>query len=111
MIATVTRSAFSSLSRTARLRPDTGPSHPVDGVVTRIGRQSDNDIVLADPTVSRHHAVIIHSGPGYVIHDAGSANGITLQNRRIKGSAGLTDGDRIGIGDSEFTFEVDEGAV
>jgi pSer/pThr/pTyr-binding forkhead associated (FHA) protein len=110
MIATVNRLALTSLPTTARLRPDDGKSHPLDGMVTRIGRQSDNDIVLPDPTVSRHHAVIIRSGPGYAIHDAGSANGITLQNRRIQGSAELTDGDRIVIGDSGFTFEVDDSA-
>jgi DNA-binding SARP family transcriptional activator len=110
MIATVNRLAFTSLPATARLRPDAGKSHPLDRMVTRIGRQSDNDIVLPDPTVSRHHAVIIRSGPGYAIHDAGSANGITLQNRRIQGSAELTDGDRIVIGDSGFTFELDDSA-
>ena len=58
--------------------------------------------------MSRHHAVIIHCGGGYVINDAGSANGITVQGDRIDGSAAVADGDLIGIGTGEFTFEIDD---
>ena len=111
MVATVHGVELTHTSRRARLRAATGEDHSVTGTVTRIGRQSDNDIVVADPRVSRHHAVIIHFGAGYTINDAGSANGIILQDRRIQGSAPLMDGDRIGIGDSEFIFEIDDGAV
>ncbi len=111
MVATVNRLVFASTAGAARLRTATGQSHPVADTVTRIGRQSDNDIVLADPRVSRHHAVIIGSGPGHVIIDAGSANGVFLQGKRIQASAELADGDRIGIGDSEFVFEVDADVV
>ena len=109
MVATVHRLVFTPVTGNALLRATTGESHPVVGPVTRIGRQSDNDVVLADPRVSRHHAVIIHSGAGYVINDARSANGITLQEKRIQGSSELTNGDRIGIGDGVFVFEIDEG--
>lgn len=110
MIATVNRSMLPATSRPARLRSATGTSHPVAETVTRIGRQSDNDIVLADPRVSRYHAVIVGSGPGHVIIDADSANGVVVEGRRIDGSVALTDGDRITIGDGEFVFEVDEPA-
>jgi len=111
MIATIHRSASAPIPRTAQLRAATGESHLVTGTVTRIGRQSDNDIVLSDPRVSRHHAVIIHSGAGYIIHDAGSANGITLQGKRIPGSSELVHGDRTVVGDSEFIFEIDESGL
>lgn len=107
MVATSHQYAFASSLRTARLRGDDGQSYPVVGPVTRIGRQPDNQIVLADPKVSRRHAVIIDTGTGYVINDAGSANGIMLRDSRIEGSAVLVGGDRIVIGDREFVFEVD----
>lgn len=108
MQATVNRLMSASPAAAARLRSPTGRTHPLTDAVTRIGRHSGNDIVLADPRVSRHHAVIIGSGTGYVIIDAGSANGVYLRGGRIHGSAELADGDRLGIGDGEFVFEHDD---
>ncbi|TRW88733.1 FHA domain-containing protein [Mycolicibacterium sp. 018/SC-01/001] len=109
MAATVNRLMSESHVGAARLRTPAGRTHPLTGAVTRIGRHSGNDIVLGDPRVSRHHAVVIASGTGYVIIDAGSANGIHLRDNRVHGSAELHDGDRIGIGDGEFVFEHDGG--
>jgi SARP family transcriptional regulator, regulator of embCAB operon len=90
----------------ARLRAASGQIHPLVGAATRIGRMSDNDIVVTDATVSRRHAVIIDTGIGFVINDAGSVNGIELAGRRIRGSATLSDGDRLQIGDTTFVFEL-----
>lgn len=109
MVATVNRLMSASQSGTARLRTTGGTTYTLTDAVTRIGRHSDNDIVLVDPRVSRQHAVIIGSGAGYVIMDAGSANGIHRNGGRIQGSAELSDGDRLGIGDGEFVFEHDGG--
>jgi pSer/pThr/pTyr-binding forkhead associated (FHA) protein len=39
------------------------------------GRLPDNDIVLNDDEVSRHHAVIVDTGSGFMIADLRSANG------------------------------------
>ena len=38
--------------------------------------------------------------------DLRSANGVKVKNERIRGSATLADGDHIGIGGHEFTFEI-----
>ncbi len=73
---------------------------------TRIGRLPDNDIVLDDANVSRHHAVIIDTGTSFVITDLRSANGVDVGGERIRGTATLADGDRIRICDHEFTFEI-----
>lgn len=73
---------------------------------TRIGRLPDNDIVLDDENVSRYHAVVVDSGGNFVISDLRSTNGISVDGRRIRGSAPLADGDRIRIGGHEFTFHV-----
>ncbi|PJE24157.1 MAG: regulator [Mycobacterium sp.] len=99
-------SMFGAKSGFAQLREPSGRIHFLEGTALRIGRLSDNDIVLSDPKISRYHAVIIDTGTSYVINDAGSANGVTLGNKRIQGSAALSHGDRIGIGDCQFTFEV-----
>jgi SARP family transcriptional regulator, regulator of embCAB operon len=91
----------------ARLRHRSGRQYPLNGASTRIGRQSDNDIVLDDDTdVSRYHAVIIDTGAGFVIYDSKSTNGVEVQGRRIRGSAPLAEGDHIRIGSHEFTFEI-----
>jgi SARP family transcriptional regulator, regulator of embCAB operon len=110
MVATVNRLVAGTSTGAAGLRTPAGHTHAVADTVTRIGRHADNDIVLTDPRVSRHHAVIIGSGAGHVIIDAGSANGVFLRGRRIQNSAQLSEGDRIGIGDEEFVFERDPDA-
>jgi len=72
-----------------------------------IGRAVDNDLVLAHPTVHRHHAVINRSDDTrIVIRDlSGSAgNGVLVNGRRVE-QAALTHGDRIEIGKVILTFE------
>jgi SARP family transcriptional regulator, regulator of embCAB operon len=90
----------------ARLRDKAGHLFPLSGVTTRIGRLDDNDLVLDDTEVSRHHAVIVDTGTGFLITDVRSTNGVEVQGRRIQPSATLADGDHILIGNSEFVFEV-----
>jgi DNA-binding SARP family transcriptional activator len=93
-------------SAAAQLRDAAGDRHPLRGAVTRIGRLADNDIVLDDDTVSRHHAVIVDTGNSFVITDLQSANGVEVADQRIRTSATLADGDRIGICGHQFTFEM-----
>ena len=90
----------------ASLRSTSGPAFPLQAAATRIGRLPDNDIVLDDANVSRHHAVIIDTGTIFVITDLRSANGVDVGGERIRSTATLSDGDRIRIGNHEFTFEV-----
>jgi DNA-binding SARP family transcriptional activator len=100
------RTRASQQSAVAGLRDDAGSLYPLRGAATRIGRLPDNDIVLDDATVSRYHAVIVDTGNSIVITDLRSANGVHVAGNRIRGSAALTDGDRIRISDHEFTFEI-----
>ncbi|OBK52672.1 BTAD domain-containing putative transcriptional regulator [Mycobacterium sp. 1081908.1] len=93
-------------SAVARLRDRTGRVHPLTGATTRIGRFTDNDVVLDDTDVSRHHAVITDTGTGFMMTDLRSTNGVEVQGQRIRGSATLANGDRIRIGGHEFTFEI-----
>jgi SARP family transcriptional regulator, regulator of embCAB operon len=100
------RTRASQQSATAQLRNAVGRTYPLRGATTRIGRLSDNDIVLDDATVSRYHAMIVDTGTSFVITDLRSANGVIVADSRIRGSAALAEGDRVRISDHEFTFEI-----
>ena len=68
-----------------------------------IGRDPSSDIVVADSGVSRHHADLVRHGPGWLVIDAGSANGTRLNGATVRQGT-LQPGDRIEIGNTEFTL-------
>ena len=70
---------------------------------TKVGRHTENDIVLAGPTVSARHATIRREGVGTVIEDEGSLNGTFVNRRRID-RAELANGDELQIGKYRLTF-------
>jgi hypothetical protein len=72
----------------------------------RIGRQADNDLVLTDPGVSRHHAEITSERGTCTLRDLGSTNGTLVNGTRVSEHA-LRDGDRIQIGSSVVEFRRD----
>jgi ABC transport system ATP-binding/permease protein len=63
-----------------------------------IGRATDNDIVLSDPSVSRHHAELLFDpSTGYQLRDLQSHNGTFVNGQRI--TTTHLDGDgRVSIG-------------
>ena len=101
------RTTTTGKTAVARLHAVSGQVYPLIGSATRIGRFADNDVVLDDAEVSRHHAVVSDTGTSFVITDLRSANGVYVQGRRIRGSVALTDGDRVRICDHEFMFEIE----
>ena len=70
----------------------------------RLGRGSDNDIVLSDVSVSRYHAEIRRETSGWVIQDLKSTNGVELNRAPIE-RAPLQAGDHLGIGVFELIVE------
>ncbi len=70
-----------------------------------IGRGEKCHIILDDSYVSQVHARIFPRGGSVVVEDLGSTNGTYLNGEPLGGPQPLHDGDRIRIGDSEFTFE------
>lgn len=75
---------------------------PLPTRTVRIGRAADNDLVVDDLIVSRHHAELrAHAEGSYEIVDLGSHNGTYLNGRPVS-RAPLGPGDIVGIGHSAF---------
>ena len=73
------------------------------GGVTRLGRALDNDIVLQDNSVSRHHASITQLNGTFRVSDLGSHNGTYVRGERVT-ETGLADGDSVKFGEANFVF-------
>ena len=77
-----------------------------------IGRHSASDLSIVDSRLSREHAIISRTGNGYVITDAGSSNGTTLNGEEILTESTLRNGDRIGLGGGPIlTVEIGDSAA
>jgi hypothetical protein len=70
---------------------------PLSKSQTSIGRWENNDVVVDDRWVSRHHAQIRHKGEQFLIEDLGSKNGTLVNGRRIAEPTVLADGDEIQV--------------
>ncbi|MBW1929303.1 MAG: FHA domain-containing protein [Deltaproteobacteria bacterium] len=78
-------------------------NYPVIKDRITLGRSKDNDLVISDNTVSRHHAEIRKSKDGYLLIDLGSYNGTRLNGKPIQ-TAPLTDNDLVQIGLTKMVF-------
>lgn len=72
-----------------------------------IGRSNDNNLILSDKSVSRHHAEIKKTKEGYLLTDLGSYNG-TKVNEKLTQSVLLKDNDKIKIGLTSLIFLVEK---
>lgn len=61
-----------------------GQELPIAGRLT-IGRLEGNSLVLPDPSVSAHHAVLDQRPNGWFIRDLGSTNGTMVEGRPVGG--------------------------
>ena len=73
-----------------------------------IGRDAGNDVVLADPAVSRVHAKIHAREGAFVLEDRFSTRGSFVSGKKIIEHA-LADGDEISIGEHRLFFFKNEG--
>lgn len=71
-----------------------------------IGRSRECDVVIDDPNVSRKHAELRAHGPGWIVSDLGSTNGVKVNGRRVR-EAALEPGDEIMLGLIRLEFEAD----
>ncbi len=98
--------------RAPRLVIERAPGHEpgmiydLDGDIV-LGRGDRAEIRLEDPFASSSHARVYEQGNIVVIEDLGSTNGTYLNEELLQTPRPLHPGDRVRIGDSEFSFEVD----
>jgi hypothetical protein len=83
-----------------------GRRHALRGDRALVGRSRECDVVVSDPNVSRRHIELRRGERGWAAIDLGSTNGMKVNGRRIN-HAELAPGDRITIGVTELTFELD----
>jgi len=76
----------------------------LDGPVIRIGRLDTNDVVLADPDVSRVHATMYLDPNGVELEDQGSKN-FTFVNGESIARTRIQPGDVITIGQNTLVLE------
>jgi len=76
---------------------------PILKDITTIGRKLDNDLVIQDVLVSRHHAEVIQRDGAYFIKDKNSTGGTYLNNKRIK-EAQLFSNDLILLANTPLMF-------
>jgi pSer/pThr/pTyr-binding forkhead associated (FHA) protein len=55
-----------------------------------VGRSATSDIVIDNPSISRHHAIVKMDGNTLTVNDAGSRNGTFVDERRITDETALT---------------------
>ncbi|HYB26807.1 MAG TPA: FHA domain-containing protein [Solirubrobacteraceae bacterium] len=83
---------------------EAGSAYEIPRQGATLGR-GDVEIRLDDPFASAHHARISREGYVVVIEDLGSTNGTYLNEQPLTGPQPLHPGDRIRIGDCEFSFD------
>jgi DNA-binding CsgD family transcriptional regulator len=80
----------------------TGSSRKLSPGTTMIGRGTDLDLVVADPSVSRLHAEITVRGEYAFVTDLGLSTNGTRVNGRPVGRRRLRDGDVLTLGGASF---------
>ncbi len=78
-------------------------NYPLTEPVINIGRHSNNDLVLNDPHVSRHHAQLRAINKRYVIFDIGSIGGTLINDKPIT-QATLFNGDVVRLGMTNLIY-------
>jgi len=88
-----------------QLGPTIGQVYTMVGTRLTLGRAQENDVVLDDPQVSRHHAQVTREGDQIVVEDLGSTNGTLVNGRRITGPHVLQPTETLAVGASVFSVE------
>lgn len=76
----------------------------IEGALVRIGRAADNQVVLRDAKISRHHGELRVRRGTLVYRDLGSTNGSHVNGTKV-GEMAVGLGDQIEIGDTSIIIE------
>jgi len=86
-----------------------GQRYPLKSRKVKIGRGPSNQVVIPDDTfTSRNHAWITFEDGEFWLEDLGSTNGTLLNGHPVVKRQVLSSGDRIRVGHTELTFEVEK---
>jgi hypothetical protein len=98
--------AAQSQPRARLLLATQGGTHiiPLESTPLTVGRGLNNDIILEDTRVSRHHAQLRYRARRFWIADIGSTNGTYVNDEQVA-ERSLRDGDVISLGGLELTFK------
>jgi len=89
--------------------PLKGAAFPLPEGEVSIGRDSSNQLWVADPALSRRHCLLVPDGGGqFLIRDLKSRNGTLVNGVPIE-QQHIRHGDQIFIGDSVLIFLIEEG--
>jgi predicted component of type VI protein secretion system len=69
-----------------------------------VGRMPDCEVVVDDPSVSKHHATLRWSAQhdAVTLEDEGSSNGTFINGVATVGASAVTDGDDVAFGDARY---------
>lgn len=87
--------------------PLKGARFPVGTQGLSLGRDDECEVVISDPNVSRYHARLVLHNAAIWVQDAGSRNGVFVNETRVVRHRQLGPGDSLIIGIHGFTLELD----
>jgi transcriptional regulator with GAF, ATPase, and Fis domain len=85
---------------------DVGRRVTASGLELSIGGDPSNDLILADPRVSRHHCSITATRKGFFLRDLGSKNGTWVGGTNVE-TGYVSDGATIEVGHTSLRLEKD----
>ncbi|MFZ5469997.1 MAG: sigma 54-interacting transcriptional regulator [Myxococcota bacterium] len=80
-----------------------GTAYPLENTL-RIGKATDNDVVIDHPTVSRNHLEVRRQGDRFLVQDLGSTNGTFIDGAQVR-EAYLRPGALLEVGDVQLRFQ------
>jgi pSer/pThr/pTyr-binding forkhead associated (FHA) protein len=83
----------------------TGKSFRIDKTVIQIGRKPDNDLVIAELTVSGQHARIRYQKGKFYLQDLQSANETKVNGQKVEAEVELRTGDVVRFDQFGYTFK------
>ncbi len=76
------------------------------GAALVVGRSPDADVVVDDPSVSKHHAKLSWDGARTLVEDLKSSNGTFVNGDQLHVALALNDLDTIRFGEAQFCYVI-----